>query len=123
MVLALKWVQKNIENFTGNPKNVTIFGNSAGAASVHFLVLSPMAKGTNIEQFKLSNFNIFLGLFHKALCQSGSALSSWAYAYKSAKPIANALGLGDKSDRELYAYLKDAPVEEIFKSQRKIDQV
>jgi len=45
MVLALKWVKKNIRNFMGDPGNVTVFGNSAGAAAVHFLVLSPMAKG------------------------------------------------------------------------------
>lgn len=45
MVLALKWVQQNISNFGGNPHNVTIFGESAGAAAVHYLVLSPLAKG------------------------------------------------------------------------------
>lgn len=106
MVLALKWVQKNIHNFMGNPKNVTIFGNSAGAASVHFLVLSPMAKG----------------LFHKAICQSGSALSSWAYAEDSTRSIAKALGLGDVSEKELFDYLKKASAEEIFRAQCQVDR-
>lgn len=45
MVMALKWVQQNIENFGGNPFNVTIFGESAGAGAVHYLVLSPLAEG------------------------------------------------------------------------------
>lgn len=46
VVQALKWVQGNIEKFGGDPTNVTIFGESAGGAATHLLVLSPMAKGT-----------------------------------------------------------------------------
>lgn len=45
MVMALKWVQKNISAFGGDPNNVTIFGESAGGAATHLLVLSPMTKG------------------------------------------------------------------------------
>ena len=44
-VLALKWVQRNILHFGGNPDRVTIGGNSAGASAVHMHVLSPMSKG------------------------------------------------------------------------------
>ena len=46
-VLALKWVQKNIKQFCGDPSNVTLFGQSSGSASVHYLVLSPLTKGSS----------------------------------------------------------------------------
>lgn len=45
MVQALKWVQQNISKFSGDPTNITIFGESAGGAAVHYLTLSPLAKG------------------------------------------------------------------------------
>ena len=44
-ILALRWVQENIGVFGGDENKITIFGHSAGGASVHFLVLSPEAKG------------------------------------------------------------------------------
>ncbi|RZC37636.1 COesterase and/or Abhydrolase 3 domain containing protein, partial [Asbolus verrucosus] len=62
MVLALKWVQKNISNFSGDPNNVTIFGESAGGAASHYLILSPLAKG----------------LFHRAILQSASTTRPFA---------------------------------------------
>ena len=62
-ILALKWVQRNIRYFNGNPDSVTLFGESAGSASVSFLMVSPLARG----------------LFHRAIGQSGSALSGWAF--------------------------------------------
>jgi carboxylesterase type B len=44
-VMALRWVQQNIVQFGGDPGNVTIFGESAGGASVHHHLLSPLSKG------------------------------------------------------------------------------
>jgi hypothetical protein len=48
-VMALRWVRQNIAQFGGDPDNVTIFGASAGGASVHYHMLSPMSQG----QFRL----------------------------------------------------------------------
>ncbi|MBQ6976975.1 MAG: carboxylesterase/lipase family protein [Selenomonadaceae bacterium] len=56
IVTALEWVHDNIENFGGDPNNVTVFGQSGGGAKVLTLTAMPAAKG----------------LFHKAIVQSGA---------------------------------------------------
>jgi para-nitrobenzyl esterase len=58
MMAALKWVQKNIEGFGGDPGNVTIFGQSGGGTKVTALLSSPLAQG----------------LFQRAIIQSGGGL-------------------------------------------------
>ncbi|XP_049957497.1 venom carboxylesterase-6-like isoform X1 [Schistocerca serialis cubense] len=60
-VAALRWVRENIEAFGGDPGSVTIFGESAGGASVHYHMLSPLSKG----------------LFHRAISQSGVSVTPW----------------------------------------------
>jgi len=55
-IASLKWVQRNIAAFGGDPDNVTIFGESAGAGLVNTLMIAPRAKG----------------LFHRAISQSSS---------------------------------------------------
>lgn len=44
-ILALKWVKRNIKKFGGNAKDVTLFGQSAGAASISYLMQTPLTKG------------------------------------------------------------------------------
>ena len=59
IIAALDWVRKNITQFGGDPKNVTIFGESAGGHNVFSLLVSNKAKG----------------LFHKAIAMSGYTTS------------------------------------------------
>lgn len=48
VVMSLRWVQKNIHHFGGNPTKVTIYGSSAGAAIVNYLLLSPISEGIKL---------------------------------------------------------------------------
>nr|UPI11567.1 carboxylesterase 12 [Mythimna separata] len=61
---ALRFIQKNIESFGGDKNSVTIFGESAGGASVHYHMISETSAG----------------LFHKGISESGTALVPWAEA-------------------------------------------
>ncbi|XP_017772304.1 PREDICTED: venom carboxylesterase-6-like [Nicrophorus vespilloides] len=65
MIFVLRWVQENIKQFGGNKDKVTIFGQSAGGAAVHHLILSPSGKN----------------LFHRAISESGTALNIWGYPF------------------------------------------
>ncbi|CAG4953900.1 unnamed protein product [Parnassius apollo] len=106
-VMAMKWVQENIEFFGGDPERVTIFGESAGAVSVHLHTLSPASKG----------------LFHRAIAQSGVALSPWALAMdprERAFELGRELGIDTNSTAELLGYLRATPSELLVKAGARI---
>lgn len=44
-ILALQWFKENIQNFGGDPEKITIFGQSAGSASIAYLLQAPQTKG------------------------------------------------------------------------------
>ncbi|HUZ75315.1 MAG TPA: carboxylesterase family protein [Stellaceae bacterium] len=63
-IASLRWVERNIGSFGGDPGRITVFGQSAGASSVHCMTASPLAKGA----------------FQRAIGQSGGALGWRAMA-------------------------------------------
>ncbi|XKL67572.1 hypothetical protein PGB90_003063 [Kerria lacca] len=107
-VAALKWVQKNIESFGGDPNQVTICGESAGGGSVHLHMHSPLSKG----------------LFHRAISQSGSALAQWVQtspklARAKAYSFAIHNGCPIDSTRAIVNCLKKIPAEELMETHHK----
>jgi para-nitrobenzyl esterase len=79
-IAALRWVRANIARFGGDPDNVTIAGESAGAQDVALLLAAPDARG----------------LFHKAALESGTANFGLP-----ARPLEEAFRLGDQLDAAL----------------------
>jgi para-nitrobenzyl esterase len=105
-IAALRWVRDNIAAFGGDPGNVTIFGQSAGAVDVNVLMTSPLAKG----------------LFHKVIAESGTvtrvpddatmrmtALGA-VMAARSGETYSDALTLADaEKDGERFAAMLQTP--------------
>lgn len=97
-VAALEWVRENIAAFGGDPANVTIFGESAGAMSVGTLLSMPRAEG----------------LFRRAIAQSGAAhqVMSAATARRVGQHLADKLGV--QATREAIAAV---PAERLLAAQ------
>jgi para-nitrobenzyl esterase len=79
--MALRWVGENIERFGGDARNITVFGESAGAMSIGTLLGLPAARG----------------LFHKAIAQSGGAHTGHtrSHSAKVAQRLLTQLGVTD----------------------------
>jgi para-nitrobenzyl esterase len=97
---ALRWVRDNIGSLGGDPSNVTIFGESAGAAAVSLLSVMPAAAG----------------LFHKAAVQSGAPLAS-----DVATATATAEALVERVGVDSVAQLRSAPVAELVAAQTALE--
>lgn len=96
IVMALKWVQDNIEQLGGDPSNVTIFGQSGGGAKVSTLLAMPDAEG----------------LFHKAIIQSGAGIEAGSKesAAKAAMALLDQLGISKDEASEKLADLSTADI-------------
>lgn len=99
-VAALRWVQRNIRNFGGDPNQVTIHGSSAGGASIDLQVLSPMSNG----------------LFRAAIPESGAATSTWPIEINpiaSATKLAETVGFTSSNIEDLIDFYQNVPANEL----------
>jgi len=96
---ALQWVKQNIEAFSGDPGRITIMGQQAGGASVHYHLLSPLTRG----------------LFHRAVAMSGSALAWWASLKRPMERAQKLAKLVDCNDKEeLVKCLREKPMDKLM---------
>lgn len=101
---ALRWIKKHIKSFGGDPDNVTVFGESAGAICISLHLLSPLSNG----------------LFHRAILQSGSSCyysAAWRSIDQSKYVVShlNRHGAEVKNGREIVEFLSDKSSTDIVK--------
>ena len=96
VVQALEWIRDNIANFGGDPKNVTVFGESGGGGKVGTLMCMPQAKG----------------LFHKAIIMSGTILNvnNHEMTQTLGKAVLKELGIAEADVDKI----KDVPYQTLY---------
>ncbi|KAG9338714.1 hypothetical protein JZ751_025383 [Albula glossodonta] len=107
--MALQWVRDNVAAFGGNPRSVTLFGESAGAASVNFHILSPGSHA----------------LFTRAILQSGSLNAPWATvppseAWNRSLTLAWMLDCQGEGSTDLESCLRSVEPEKIVSQQNNV---
>lgn len=106
-VMALRWIKTNCANFGGNPDNITVFGESAGAASTHYMMMTEQTRG----------------IFHRGILMSGNAICPWAntQCQHRALTIAKLAGYkGDDNDRDVLEFLSKAKAYDLIKWEDKV---
>ncbi|CAH0557951.1 unnamed protein product [Brassicogethes aeneus] len=93
--LAIKWTKENVAKFGGNPDSITIFGESAGGASVQYHMVSPLSRD----------------LISGGISQSGTPLCIWAHApegegIKNGKKLAKSLGCPTNNNERMVDCLR-----------------
>lgn len=102
---ALKWIQRNIVKFGGDPNNVTLFGSCAGAISTHLHMISDMSRG----------------LFHRSIVMSGSAFNSLIPRRDFAQRLAKELGWnGIGGEKAILEFLESADAEKIVQASGRV---
>ena len=100
IITALKWVQRNISAFGGDPENVTVFGQSSGGATVACLMASPLAKG----------------LFHRAIGESTGPARGNALAETEARGEKVFAALGVDKEEDSLAAARTLPWEKVIEA-------
>lgn len=110
-IQAIKFIKENIQHFGGDPNQITVFGQSSGAAMISALVISP---------------TVPKDLFQGAIIQSASIFASWTHSsdlIEDARAIAKAAGVNPikstKSTESLNRAFKKMKVSSLLKAAKK----
>jgi len=107
-VLALKWIKNNCASFGGDPNCITVFGESAGGASTHYMMITQQTQG----------------LFHRGILQSGSAICPWSYngdithnPYRIAKLVGYK---GEDNDKDVLEFLQTVKAKDLIRVEENV---